>query len=99
MLFADSTLRDEGLATLNLWVPDLQALLDGQGGSALITADQVEAVEDFLAHLSSVASPELQAVIGAELARLPPLDDFIGLSMAEARAILLNDKIYLPFVQ
>ena len=98
LLFDNSALRDEGLAVLQLWQPDLQALLDGQGHSTTIGAAQVQAVDDFLTNLSAIASPDLQQVIVTERAKLPPPSAFIGLTMAEARGLVLPDVIYLPAI-
>lgn len=98
LLFANASLRDEGLATLQIWQPGLQALLDGQGDTVTISAAQVQAVDDFLTNLTAVASPDLQQVIAAERAKLPPPPTFIGMTMEEARGIVLPDMIYLPSI-
>jgi hypothetical protein len=64
-----------------------------------ITAEQVQAVEDFLFDLTAVASPTLQQAIAEERAQLPPLDTFIGMTMDEARGEVIGYAIYLPLVQ
>jgi len=98
LLVEDAALRDEGLATLQLWQPDLQALLDGQGDSVTISAEQVQAVDDFLANLSAAASPALQEVIAEERAKLPPPEAFTGMTLEEARGIVLADVTLLPIM-
>jgi len=98
LLIGDAALRDESLATLQLWQPDLQAMLDGQGGSVTIGVEQVQAVDDFLANLSVAASPELRQVIAEERAKLPPPEAFIGMALDEAQGIVLPDVTYLPAI-
>jgi hypothetical protein len=99
LLVTHATLREEGTAVLSLWQSNLQALLNGQGDTVTITAEQVQAVEDFLFDLTAVASPTLQQAIAEERAQLPPLDTFIGMTMDEARGEVIGYAIYLPLVQ
>ncbi len=104
LILEDNALFDQGLGVFELWQPHLQALVDGQGDSAVITTEQVAAASGFLFNLSQVASPELQQIIDAELARLGPLSSYVGLTMDEASLIVLGytapnqTKIYLPLV-
>jgi hypothetical protein len=99
LLVGDAALRDEGLATLLLWQPSLQALLDGQGSNIPISTVQVQAVDDFLTSLSAAASPGLRQVISKERTKLPPPVDFIGMTLDEAQEILLfGADIYLPII-
>ncbi|MEK7786492.1 MAG: hypothetical protein AAB658_13870, partial [Chloroflexota bacterium] len=80
----------EAIATIQFWEPMLQALIDGNGNSVIITAEQVQAVQSFLDHLSAVASPALQQTIADERAQ-HPLDQMIGMTMDDAW-IRLNDE-------
>ena len=67
-----------------LFVPGLEALLDGKGSTVYITADQIKSFEGELAWFASMGSPALQDDIQKELQRFP-LDQFIGMSMSEAQ--------------
>lgn len=98
LLMTHAPLRNEALATVELWQVALSSLTDGDG-SAIITQAQVDALATFLNHLSQVASPDLQATIAAELARLGPLDDYVGLTMREAKRRAIGDPtLYLPVI-
>lgn len=99
LLEADGALADEGIATLQLWEPNLWAMVRGKGDSAMITAEQVSAVDSFLESLSDVASPALQQTIAAERDRLPPPEDFVGMTMEEARGMVVGYGVYLPAVR
>jgi hypothetical protein len=99
LLVTNATLREEGPAVLTQWQPNLQALLNGQGETAVITAEQVQALDAFLVNLTANASPTLQQVIAAERAQLPPLTDFAGMSMLEAYGMVVGYETYLPLVK
>ena len=61
--------------------------------------ENVDAIEDFLDDLSSVASPALQQLIAEERARLGPADAYVGLSALEAKKVAIGDPItYLPMI-
>lgn len=95
-ILADSSLRAEALDGVELWQENLRSLVDGDG-SAVITQVQVDALQAFLDHLAMLSSPGLQALIASELARLGSLDDYIGLTMREARSRAIGDPaLYLP---
>jgi hypothetical protein len=98
LLEADQDLKDGGIATLQLWEPNLWALALGRGDSAVITAGQVAAIDSFLTNLAAAASPELQQVIAAERARLGPPEDYLGMTMAEARGLIVGYGVRLPIV-
>ena len=85
ILLADPGLRDEGIATVERFVPAISALLSGAGGSVAISAEDMAAVDDFLAALSAVASPQLEDVIRLERERRP-LGLFVGRTVDEAWA-------------
>lgn len=99
ILLIDSTaLRDEAIATAELWQDNLHNLVDGDG-TAIVTQAQVDAIKNFLTNLSAAASPELQQIIAAELLRLGPLDDYVGMTVKEAKSKAIGDPVvYLPIV-
>jgi len=70
-ILPNETLAKEGWAVIELFVPGLEALVEGRGSEATLTQDQVDAVETFLDHGSAVADPDLQRVIADERARRP----------------------------
>lgn len=74
------------------------ALVAGEGDSVVIGAGQVQVVVDFLDALSAVGSLELQTAVAAERANLPPLTTFVGMTMAEARDLVMGYGVYLPLV-
>ncbi|MCI0579861.1 MAG: VCBS repeat-containing protein, partial [Chloroflexi bacterium] len=100
LLLADPALFDEAYDGLVLWLPNLESLVDDTRGDPTISAEQVQAVDDFLTNLSAVASPTLQQVIADERADLPPPEDFIGLTMSQAEQVVLGGgpMAYLPVV-
>ena len=87
---ADQLLLIEALNTLEIWEPNLNALVRGQGAEFTITAGQVNAIDDFLVNLSAAASPEPQQVIADERSKLPLPESFVGLTMEEAREIVVD---------
>lgn len=97
ILQEDPALREEGLAVLDMWQPNLQILVDSGGGTVNITPEQVQAVQSFLDHLSAEASPELQQDIAGEEERTP-LQAFVGLTMSEGWRLVNENKVYLPYV-
>ncbi|MBI3242041.1 MAG: hypothetical protein HYZ49_07095 [Chloroflexi bacterium] len=88
LLDADSQLLAEAEAAIVLWQPNMQALVDGRGSEAVITAEQVQALETFLGHMYTPAGSELRAAIDREREALSPLAQFVGLTMVEAWARL-----------
>jgi hypothetical protein len=98
LMGANLALKDQGIATLQLWEPNLWALVLGRGHTAVITAEQVDAVDSFLSNLSAVASPALQQAIAEERAALPPLETFVGMTLAEARGNVVGYGVFLPMI-
>jgi hypothetical protein len=93
------SLRTGAVATVELWQENLRSLVDGDG-SAVITQAQVDALSSFLSDLSAVSSSELRQRIAAELARLGSLNDYVGLSVNEAKRQAIGDAtIYLPITR
>jgi hypothetical protein len=96
-LLANPALFDQGYETVVMWLPNLEALVTGNGNTAVITSPQVQAVDNFLTNLSAAASPALQQVIAEERAALPPLPEFVGKTMNDARTTVLGKlTIHLP---
>lgn len=91
ILIADAGLRTEGFATIDLFRPGFQALLDDRGDEIIISPEQVNAVEQFLGHLSSAASPELSQII-AEEREADPLGQLTGKTMDDALSVLLDNQ-------
>jgi hypothetical protein len=76
--------RYEELVRVNrLFVPGLEALLDGKGDEVRVTSEQVEGLKVQLDWFYSRGGPALQEDIQTEWQRLP-LDHFVGMTMNEA---------------
>jgi hypothetical protein len=69
--------------TIDLWMPNFRALLNGKGGSTVITSPQVEALTLILERLAANGSPAFRDDINRELERLH-LPDFTGMTMQQA---------------
>ncbi|MBI5840759.1 MAG: amidase domain-containing protein [Chloroflexi bacterium] len=82
---ADSNLEAEIRSLIQLWTPNLQALVDGTGDQAVITTEQINATKDFADHLSANASPEFKQAIADILAQ-HPLERLDNKNMNEAWA-------------
>ncbi|NWG05178.1 MAG: peptidoglycan DD-metalloendopeptidase family protein [Chloroflexi bacterium] len=80
VLIAHPELSDSSFETMNLFAPSLQALLDGNGDSVVITIEQVQGLQSFLYALVQYGDEDLQSVILAELEK-HPLENLIGLTM------------------
>ncbi|MBI5840647.1 MAG: M23 family metallopeptidase, partial [Chloroflexi bacterium] len=83
VLMAHPELSDQSLEMMNLFVPPLQALLDGNGDTTIITSEQVAGLQSFLNALVEYGDPELQDAILSELERRP-LESMIDMTMNEA---------------
>ncbi len=88
LMQADPSLLREGFSVLNIWQPNIQALLDNQGSKTTIKESQLQAVLLFLDHLSAVAGPELRQVIADERARTP-LETLSGQTMDHAYELVV----------
>ncbi|HRV92854.1 MAG TPA: Ig-like domain-containing protein [Anaerolineae bacterium] len=98
LILDQPSLGDEAVAVVELWQDNLYSLVDGDG-NALVTQAQVNAIKTFLANLSAAGSAGLQQLIADELARLGPLDDYVGLSVKAAKSKAIgNPAIYLPLI-
>jgi len=65
-----------------LFIPGLEALLDGKGDKVRITSEQIQSLKAELDWLASVGSSALQEDIQKEEQRFP-LDMFVGMTMKE----------------
>ncbi|MBN2556920.1 MAG: amidase domain-containing protein [Anaerolineales bacterium] len=87
VLIAEPGLADQSLDVMYLFVPYLQALLDGGGSAETISAEHVLALQAFLDALVENGDSELGKVITSEMER-HPLEDLIGATMDEAFTML-----------
>jgi hypothetical protein len=71
------------LQTIRVFVPGLEALLDGKGDTVYITPEHVERLKVELDWFASIGSPALQEDIQRERQRLP-LDNFVDMTMSDA---------------
>jgi hypothetical protein len=92
LLTNNTDLRDEAVATLQLWEPNLQALVDGEGSTVTITSGQVQSIQTFLDHLYAAGSTELRQTIDSERT-LNPLEDTIGMTMDQASVSLVDYQV------
>ncbi len=90
LFFEHDDLWEDGLATIDLFLPALEAMLEGRADEAFFTEQQIEAVDEFLQLLQSYASPDLQEVIETELLILG-LSELEDKSAAEAQGELLGN--------
>jgi hypothetical protein len=81
---------------LQLWEPNLQAFVDGEGEHAIITREQVQAMKGVIDRIYALASPALQQTIDAEHVRRP-LDQGVGMNMDQAWAFIYGYEFkWLP---
>lgn len=100
LILTHTHLGDEAVAVTQLWQDNLVSLVDGDG-TAVITQAQVDAIDTFLTNLSDASSPELQQLIADERTRLGSLDNYVGMTMVEAKGQVLGSELtsaYLPLV-
>lgn len=95
LMLSDANLEEQGLDVVDSFTPNLQALLDGQGSSATITAEQVQQLQVFLDALLPNTSPEFQQAIAQERARRP-LEQLVGLTMDQAWDNLTQEPTPTP---
>ena len=75
-----------------LFVPELEALLDGDGDKAYVTTEHVESLKAELDWFAAVGSPALREDIEREQQRLP-LDHLVGMTMKEALEFINSNVI------
>lgn len=83
IMISHPEIDEQGLDVIDAFTPNLQALLDGQGGTVTITTEQVQQAQTFLDVILPYASPQLQEAILNER-ELQPLEQLSGMTMAEA---------------
>jgi|GEM_PF-7005431 len=83
LLFANPQMKDDAVALLQHWQTKLQALLDGQGNTVVITQDEVDAINHFLDELQSVARDDLRTSLQSERAEFN-LPSMVGDSISQA---------------
>lgn len=83
LMGADSDLAEQGLDVIDALTPNLQALLDGQGSTVVVTSEQIQQAQAFLDALLPYASPALQQAIADEQER-HPLEQLNGKTMDQA---------------
>jgi hypothetical protein len=99
LIMKDESLRAAGYETLVMWLPNLESLVDNAPESNTITEGQVGAVDNFLTELAEAGSPNLQETLMVERAVLPPLTDFVGMTMVEAKIEVVGGyTTYLPMI-
>lgn len=107
LMITNTNLLQQGVATMEIWQPSLRSLTTGAGGYVTITAEQVEAMNDFLDALEAAGSSELEQVIATERASIQ-LDTLVGQTINEATRTTigvdpaqldLGYQVYLPVVR
>lgn len=83
LLSKDPDSRKKFMVLGETTLPLLEAFMNGDGDSAIITVESINSIKDILNSLNIAASPSLQKDIQAEYERFP-LDNFVGMSMNEA---------------
>jgi len=74
--------EEEFWRVTRLFIPGLEALLNGEGDAVQITSEQVESLKEELDWLAFVGSPTLREDIQREQQRLP-LETLVGMTMNE----------------
>jgi hypothetical protein len=90
--------EEEFWRVTRLFIPGLEALLDGEGDTVQITSEQVESLKAELNWFASVGSPALREDIEKEQQRFP-LDILIGMSMNEALDFINSSWTPDPAIQ
>jgi hypothetical protein len=73
----------QAFTAADTWMPNMRALLDGEGDTVVITAEQVNGLSNMLLLVAGRGSPALHDDIIQEMDRLH-LSDFIGMTMTQA---------------
>ncbi|MCB0153877.1 MAG: hypothetical protein KDF65_03705 [Anaerolineae bacterium] len=104
LMLTQPDLGQEAVRVVEVWQDNLYSLVDGDG-STVVTQAQVEAIKTFLANLRVAGSNDLQQVIDTELTRLGPLNDYVGLTVVEAKTKAIGtvtapagNTVYLPLI-
>lgn len=79
----DRGMRQDAIATLQNFMPGIQAMTEGRGDDVILDATMLSNALDIWQRLSDRDSGPLSAFIESELARWNNLDDFVGLTFDE----------------
>jgi hypothetical protein len=79
--------REDMHNLMHLYIPNIEATLDGRGNEVHITQRQVDELQAFFSKIMAISSKELQADMEREQTRTP-LQDFVGMSMDETLAYI-----------
>ena len=74
--------KEDMYKLMYLYIPHIDAALDGRGDEVHITQSQVDELQAFFDQIQAASNGELRVDIERELARTP-LQDFVGMSMDE----------------
>ncbi len=91
LIFDQLDLGLQAMRALEMMQDPLRNLLDGDG-SEIITQTLVDSVSAFLDSLKAVVSDSLRDSLNVELARLGPLQELVGLPVAQAVEKALGDS-------
>lgn len=83
LISKDPEAKEKLIALGEETIPLLEAYLNGNGDSTIITAESMNSLKALLDGLMAAGSPSLQADLQAEYERFP-LENFIGMSMNDA---------------
>jgi hypothetical protein len=83
ILFENPDLYQQGYEVIKSFEDHLQALVDGEADTAIISSEQVSGLQTILDAVAAKASPDLLSAIQTE-SKTRPLEELIGLSMDEA---------------
>jgi hypothetical protein len=84
ILRANPSYRDDMYRLMRLFVPNIEAALEGRGDEIQITQYQVDELQAFIDEIWAAAGEELRADIERELFRTP-LQDYVGMTMEETQ--------------
>ena len=98
LMLTHGDLREEGTALLEMALPGLEALVNGEGETGVVTPDMVEQLGAFRAHLDELASHDLQDDIAQEWERANP-PSLVEQTFAEAGEQVAGQwAVYVPVI-
>ena len=95
LVATDPALFAGALDALRLWEDDLGLLVAGRGDQEVVSQQEVDAIEGFLAALQAEGSPELAQAIADRLAKLPPLQTLVGMPVDDASVLVVG--VWVPY--
>lgn len=90
--------KEKFLSVTLMFVPELDALLNGDGDKVYVTAEHVESLKTELDWFASVGSPALRDDIERERQRLP-LDSLVGMTMREVLDFINSNVSPNPVIE